>query len=107
MKQIKDKTKNTKKDFSPKDAILVFSSFTLICVAIIFILMVYDALAIQNFLSFDKPIRMVMNIVVASFGLLLFGVILTLYIPLKRNKHELSKLFTVKYFCFFVFRSVI
>ena len=83
MKHIKDKTENTKKDFSPKDAVLVFSSFSFMCLAIIFILMVYDVLKIQNFLSPDMPIRMTMIIVFASLGLLLFGVILTLCIPSK------------------------
>ncbi|WP_020062471.1 CPBP family intramembrane glutamic endopeptidase [Bacillus sp. 123MFChir2] len=83
MKNMKDKTKKPKKDFNPKDAVLVFSSFTFICVAVIFILMVNDVLTIQNFLSFDKPIRMIMNICIASFALLLYGVILTLYIPSK------------------------
>ncbi|PCN46021.1 CPBP family intramembrane metalloprotease [Brevibacillus laterosporus] len=80
---MKDKTKKTKKDFNPKDAVFVFSSFTFICVAIIFILIVYDLLTIHNFLSFEKPIRMIMHICSASFALLLFGVILTLYIPSK------------------------
>ncbi|MBA4532845.1 CPBP family intramembrane glutamic endopeptidase [Brevibacillus halotolerans] len=80
---MKDKTKKTKKDFNPKDAVFVFFSFTFICVAIIFILIVYDVLTIHNFLSFEKPIRMIMHICSASFALLLFGVILTLYIPSK------------------------
>ncbi|AUM65016.1 CPBP family intramembrane metalloprotease [Brevibacillus laterosporus] len=80
---MKDKTKKTKKDFNPKDAVFVFSSFTFICVAIIFILIVYDVLTIHNFLSFEKPIRMIMHICSASFALLLFGVIVTLYIPSK------------------------
>ncbi|AIG26465.1 CPBP family intramembrane metalloprotease [Brevibacillus laterosporus] len=80
---MKDKTKKTKKDFNPKDAVFVFSSFTFICVAIIFILIVYDVLTIHNFLSFEKPIRMIMHICSASFALLLYGVILTLYIPSK------------------------
>ncbi|WP_068793393.1 CPBP family intramembrane glutamic endopeptidase [Brevibacillus laterosporus] len=80
---MKDKTKKTKKDFNPKDAVFVFSSFTFICMAIIFILIVYDILTIHNFLSFEKPIRMIMHICSASFALLLFGVIVTLYIPSK------------------------
>lgn len=80
---MRDKTKKTKKDFNPKDAVFVFSSFTFICVAIIFILIVYDVLTIHNFLSFEKPIRMIMHICSASFALLLFGVIVTLYIPSK------------------------
>ncbi|MFJ8103562.1 lysostaphin resistance A-like protein [Lysinibacillus sp. NPDC096212] len=79
----KDKSKKTKKDFSPKDAIFVFSSFTFVCVAIIFALIVYDVFTIQDFLSFNQPFTMVMSIILASFGLLLFGVILTLFIPSK------------------------
>ncbi|KOP70153.1 CAAX protease [Lysinibacillus sp. FJAT-14745] len=79
----KDKPKKTKKDFCPKDAIFVFSSFTFVCVAIIFALIVYDVFTIQDFLSFNQPFTMVMSVVLASFGLLLFGVILTLFIPSK------------------------
>ncbi|MGE8006866.1 CPBP family intramembrane glutamic endopeptidase [Lysinibacillus sp. NPDC093216] len=75
--------RKTKKDFSPKDAIFVFSSFTFVCVAIIFALIVYDVFTIQDFLSFNQPFTMVMSIILASFGLLLFGVILTLFIPSK------------------------
>ena len=83
MEHLNQMQKNTKKDFSPKDAILVFTSFTFICVAIIFSLIVYDVFTIQDFLSFDKPIKMVMSIVIYSIGLLLFGIILTLCIPSK------------------------
>ncbi|MGG0775408.1 CPBP family intramembrane glutamic endopeptidase [Bacillus rugosus] len=83
MKNIKDKTKRTQKDFNPKDAALVFSSFAFMCVAIIFILIVYDVLTIQNFLSINKPIKMIVNTCIASLALLLFGVVLSLYIPSK------------------------
>ncbi|MFF2176040.1 CPBP family intramembrane glutamic endopeptidase [Lysinibacillus sp. NPDC058147] len=79
----KNKSQKIKKDFSPKDAIFVFSSFTFVCVAIIFTLIIYDVFTIQNFLSFNQPFTIVMSIVLASFGLLLFGVILTLFIPSK------------------------
>lgn len=83
MEHITEKPKNIKKDFNPKDAIFVFSSFTFVCVTVIFALMVYDVFTIQNFLSFDKPLAMVMNVFIASIALLLFGIILTLYIPSK------------------------
>ncbi|MGE7673021.1 CPBP family intramembrane glutamic endopeptidase [Lysinibacillus sp. NPDC094403] len=83
MEYIKDKQKKTKKDFRPKDAVFVFSSFTFVCVATIFALIVYDVFTIQNFLSFEKPLSMIMSVVLASFGLLLFGIILTFFIPSK------------------------
>ncbi|MEB2282945.1 CPBP family intramembrane metalloprotease [Lysinibacillus xylanilyticus] len=79
----KNKSKKIKKDFSPKDAIFVCSSFTFVCVAIIFALIVYDVFAIRDFLSFNQPFTMVISVVLASLGLLLFGVILTLFIPSK------------------------
>lgn len=82
MRHQKD-NQNTKKNFNPKDAILVFSSFTFICLAIIFALIVYDVLTIQLLLSFDKPLLMIMGIMIATIGMLVFGVILTLYIPSK------------------------
>lgn len=68
----KNKSKKIKKDFSPKDAFFVFSSFTFVCVAIIFALIVYDVFTIQDYLSFNQPFTMVMRVVLASFGLLLF-----------------------------------
>ncbi|MED3804157.1 CPBP family intramembrane metalloprotease [Lysinibacillus xylanilyticus] len=83
MEYLKDKPQKTKKDLSPKDAIFVFSSFTFVCVAIIFALIVYDVFTIENFLSFNQPFTIVLNVVLASIGLLLFGIILTLYIPSK------------------------
>ena len=78
-----EKPKTTKKAFNPKDAVLVFSSFSFVCVAIIFALIVYDVLTIQDFLSFDNPLKMVMGIVIFSIGLLLFGIIISLCIPSK------------------------
>ncbi|MGE7950938.1 CPBP family intramembrane glutamic endopeptidase [Lysinibacillus xylanilyticus] len=83
MERKKEKRKKTKKDFSPKDAVFVFSSFTFVSVAIIFVLIVYDVFTIQNFLSIDRPFKMVMSVILASCGLLLFGIILTLFIPSK------------------------
>ncbi|MEC0700793.1 hypothetical protein P8876_15745 [Bacillus haynesii] len=101
MQSEKDITKKTKKDFNPKDAILVFSSFTFICIAIMFILNVNDILTLQNILSFDKPIKMILNIIVASFALLLFGIALSLYIPSKyiedtNNSYQQFSLFKNK-----------
>ncbi|WP_241747011.1 CPBP family glutamic-type intramembrane protease [Lysinibacillus sphaericus] len=81
MEHVKEKPKKAKKDFSPKDAVFVFSSFTFICVAVIFVLIVYDVFTIYKFLSFDQPFKMVLSIAVCSFGLLLFGIILTMYVP--------------------------
>ncbi|PQD94380.1 CPBP family intramembrane metalloprotease [Pradoshia eiseniae] len=78
---MKDKPTHSEKDINLKDAIFVFSSFTFICLAVVFALIVYDVLTIQSFLSFEKPIAMAICIVAASIGLLLFGVILTRYIP--------------------------
>ncbi|CAM3206187.1 CPBP family intramembrane glutamic endopeptidase [Filibacter tadaridae] len=83
MKHTKEKTKNIKKDFNPKDAIFVFSSFVFICVAIIFSLIVYDVLTIQSLLSFNQPIKMSISIVGASIGLIIFGILLALSIPSK------------------------
>jgi membrane protease YdiL (CAAX protease family) len=74
-------TKNTKKDFKTKDAIIVFTSFALVCVAIIIVLIAYDVFTIQNFLSFKEPVVILIEVVAASSGLILFGIILTVFIP--------------------------
>lgn len=81
MDYAKDKSRNIKHDFKLKDAIFPFSSLTLICFAVIYALVVYDVLTIQNLLSFDNPIESLIISGVACVALLLFGVILTLTIP--------------------------
>ncbi|MCU9614937.1 CPBP family intramembrane metalloprotease [Caldibacillus lycopersici] len=78
-----DNLKNKKKEVNQKDAIIVFSSFTFICVAIIFSLIVYDVFTIQNLLSFGNLQVLFIYTITASIGLLLFGIILSLYIPAK------------------------
>ena len=83
MNNSKEKTKNKKRDSSLKDTLIVFSSFTLVCVAVIFALIIYDVVTIQNFLSFDKPVSVIISIFIASFGLILFGVIITFCTPSK------------------------
>ena len=75
--------KKKAREFNLKDTLVAFSSFTFICAAVIFILTVYDVVAIQSFLSFDRPVKIIVNTVIASFGLLLFGIILTFCIPSK------------------------
>lgn len=77
------KQKSTNKSFNPKDAVIVFSSLSYICIAIIFALMVYDVLTIQDIFSFEKPIKIVISIIIYSIGLVLFGIILTMCIPSK------------------------
>lgn len=81
MNYTEDKSENINRSFKLKDAVFVFFSFTLICVAIIFSLIVSDVLTIENFLSFHKPIESFVISMIASVMLLLFGIILTLKQP--------------------------
>ncbi|MCG7378693.1 CPBP family intramembrane metalloprotease [Paenibacillus sp. ACRSA] len=83
MEPHKEKLTNTTKDFSLRDAGLVFLSFSFICAAIIFALVINDVLTLQHFLSLDSPLEMIGIIVFSTIGLLLFGVILSSYIPAK------------------------
>ncbi|KQY94332.1 CAAX protease [Paenibacillus sp. Root52] len=83
MEPHKEKPTNTTKNFSPRDAGLVFLSFSFICAAIIFALIINDVLTLQHFLSMDSPLEMIGIIVFSTIGLLLFGVILSSYIPAK------------------------
>jgi len=82
MQQIKKQpqTSNTKKDFKTKDAIIAFTSFAMVCVAIIIALMAYDIFTIQNFLSFNHPMVMLIEVAAASSGLILYGIVLTVFI---------------------------
>ncbi|AXI00893.1 CPBP family intramembrane metalloprotease [Sporosarcina sp. PTS2304] len=72
-----------KKDFNPKEAIFVFSSFSFICVAILFCLVIYKVLTVANLLSVDQPLRVVVYVTGASVGLIAFGVLLATYLPSK------------------------
>lgn len=83
MEPNKEKLTNTTKDFSLRDAGLVFLSFSFICAAIIFALVINDVLTLQHFLSMDSPSKLIGIIVFSTIGLLLFGVILSSYIPAK------------------------
>lgn len=83
MEPHKEKLTNTTKDFSLRDAGLVFLSFSFICAAIIFALVINDVLTLQHFLSMDSPSKLIGIIVFSTIGLLLFGVILSSYIPAK------------------------
>lgn len=81
MDHIKSGSENIKRDIITKDVMFAFSSFSFLCIAVIFGLVVYDVLTIQNLLSFDKPIESIVITGIASIALLLFGVVLTFIIP--------------------------
>ncbi|PIC82855.1 CPBP family intramembrane glutamic endopeptidase [Sporosarcina sp. P1] len=81
MDQVKNRSEKNTHSSKTKDMNFVFCSFTFICFAIIFALVVYDVLTIQNLLSFDRPMESIMILGVSSIALLLFGVVLTLTIP--------------------------
>ncbi|PIC99571.1 CPBP family intramembrane glutamic endopeptidase [Sporosarcina sp. P29] len=81
MDHVKNSLENKKPAFKMKDAISMFSLFTFICFAVIFAFVIFDVLAIQNVLSFDKPIESIMIALVSSVALLIFGVVLAFAIP--------------------------
>ncbi|MEA0565930.1 CPBP family intramembrane glutamic endopeptidase [Lysinibacillus irui] len=70
-----------KKEANPKDAVLVFSSFSFICLAIIFMLIVYEVVNIEQYLTFNHPAQLLMYVIIATFALVLYGVILTYVVP--------------------------
>lgn len=72
-----------KKEVNPKDAILVFTSFSFICLAIIFMLIVYEVVNIEQYLTFNHPAQLLMYVIIATFALVLYGVILTYVVPSK------------------------
>lgn len=82
MDQAKNRSEKSTQNSITKDMIFVFSSFTFICFAIIFALLIYDVLTIQNLLSFAQPIESIMIFSVSSIALLVFGVVLTFTMPL-------------------------
>ncbi|OMF89509.1 CPBP family intramembrane glutamic endopeptidase [Paenibacillus sp. FSL R7-0337] len=70
-----------KKEFNPKDAVLVFLAFALISAAVIFALVIYEVLNLKDLLSFENPRQLAMYVVLPPISLLLFGIILTLITP--------------------------
>ncbi|ARF16122.1 CPBP family intramembrane glutamic endopeptidase [Sporosarcina ureae] len=81
MDQVENRYEKSTQDSKTKDMIIVFSSFTFVCFAIIFGLLVYDVLTIQNLLSFDQPMKSIMILVISSIALVVYGVVLTFIIP--------------------------
>lgn len=83
MQQINNQTQNksTKKEFKTKDASTVFSSFVLMCAAVIFVLVFSDVFPMKRFLSFNNFSLMIMEVAAASSGLVLFGIVLAVFIP--------------------------
>ncbi|ARF15617.1 CAAX protease [Sporosarcina ureae] len=78
---MKKGSENIKRDIKTKDVMFAFSSLSLLCIAVLFGLVVYDVLTIQSLLSFNKPIESIVITGIASIALLLFGVVLTFSIP--------------------------
>lgn len=81
MDQLENNYEKVTNRLKTKDMIFVFSSFTFVCMAIIFALLIYDVLTLQNLLSFAQPMQSVIVVVISSIALLVFGVVLTLTIP--------------------------
>ena len=59
----------------------MFTSFTFICVAIIFALIVYEVLPRAAFFTFTAPFNIISLTVIATSSLLVFGILLTFLIP--------------------------
>ncbi len=74
-------TQPSTKAFKPKDAILVFSSVSLVCMSVIFGLVITDILMIEDFLSFQHPLGMVLYSLYSLIFLILYGVLVTLCTP--------------------------
>lgn len=81
MDQVHNGFEKRTQESKTKDKIIVFTSFTFICIAILFALLVYDILTIQNLLSFDQPMESIMIVAVSSITLVIYGVVLTFTIP--------------------------
>lgn len=83
MDHLKGRSESTTRDFKIKDTIFAFFSLTFVCFTIILALVIYDVLPIQNLLSFDNFTVSILITAISSVALLVFGVVLTLYIPSK------------------------
>lgn len=72
-----------KKEFNPKDAIIVFISFIAVCGAVLFALLKNNLLGSQSLFSFQEPSKLIGSTVSVSLGLLVFGILATFLTPSK------------------------
>ncbi|YCA45471.1 CPBP family intramembrane metalloprotease [Bacillus sp. JZ8] len=81
MSTIQNHSKIEKEELNLKDAVFVFASFTLMGVAAITLLIIFDVLTLDQFLSFHNPATLMTMTVTTTIGLILFGILLTILIP--------------------------
>ncbi|WP_019394606.1 CPBP family intramembrane glutamic endopeptidase [Priestia filamentosa] len=81
MSTVQNHSKVEKEELNLKDAVFVFASFTLMGVAAITLLIIFDVLTLDQFLSFHNPATLMTITVTTTIGLILFGILLTILIP--------------------------
>ncbi|AKO92494.1 CPBP family intramembrane glutamic endopeptidase [Priestia filamentosa] len=81
MSTVQNHSKVEKEELNLKDAVFVFASFTLMGVAAITLLIIFDVLTLDQFLSFHNPSTLMTMTVTTTIGLILFGILLTILIP--------------------------
>ncbi|MGQ3377777.1 lysostaphin resistance A-like protein [Priestia endophytica] len=81
MSTVQNHSKIEKEELNLKDAVFVFASFTLMGIAAITLLIIFDVLTLDQFLSFHNPATLMTMTVTTTIGLILFGILLTILIP--------------------------
>ncbi|RAS72861.1 CPBP family intramembrane glutamic endopeptidase [Priestia endophytica] len=81
MSTAQNHSKIEKEELNLKDAVFVFASFTLMGIAAITLLIIFDVLTLDQFLSFHNPATLMTMTVTTTIGLILFGILLTILIP--------------------------
>jgi membrane protease YdiL (CAAX protease family) len=81
MSTAQNHSKIEKEELNLKDAVFVFASFTLMGIAAITLLIIFDVLTLDQFLSFHNPATLITMTVTTTIGLILFGILLTILIP--------------------------
>ena len=114
-----EEPKSPKEEFSMSKAIPIFAILSLICGVLLFVFIKSGFMPIEDSFSFAKPIKLIVSSLIASTGLILFGVVLTVITPAKfiddTNKtYQNEALFNIIVFMFlavlfeeFLFRGII
>ncbi|WLR54547.1 CPBP family intramembrane metalloprotease [Mesobacillus subterraneus] len=114
-----EETKSPKEEFSMSKAIPIFAILSLTCGVLLFVFIKSGLMSIEDSFSFANPFKLLVSSLIASIGLIVFGVVLTLITPTKfvddTNKtYQNEPLFNIIIFMFlavlfeeFLFRGII
>lgn len=100
-----EETKSPNEEFSMRKAMPIFAILSLVLGVLLFVFIKSGIVSIEDSFSFASPFKLLVSSLIASIGLILFGVVLTLITPAKfideTNKtYQNERLFNIIIFMF-------